>query len=78
MITHEDACNLVKVTMVDCPLPDVADMLTAIGPGDKEAEIMFDFLKSHYTRGQLRNGIAEYGERVRFMNELFGNRGAPE
>ena len=58
--------------MVNCPLPTVADMLMAIGPGDDEATVMFDFIKSHYTRAQIRGGIDEYQKRVDSIESMFG------
>lgn len=78
MITHKEVSDLIKITMVDCPLPSVADMLCVVGLDDDEAKAMFDWLKAHYTREQLSEGIAEYRERVRQMNQLFGCGGAPE
>lgn len=72
----EQTRDLIKTTMIDCPLPPVADILYAIGPEDGEAKIMFDFIKSHYTRKQLRRGIDEYQDRVKFMNELFAKKEA--
>ena len=73
-ITYKEVINLIKLTMIDCPLPPVADILAAIGPDDSEARTMLDFLKSHYTRKQLREGIDEYLKRIEFMQQLYGRK----
>lgn len=72
MITKEQAIDLCKLTMVDCPLPSVADMLCAIGPEDGEKDNLMDFLKFHYTRIDLDEGVDEYFRRIKYVNELFG------
>jgi hypothetical protein len=51
---------LIKLTVINCPLPCIADLLQSIRPGDVDAETMFDFIKSHYTRKQMLMGIEEY------------------
>ena len=72
-VTYKELINLIKLTMIDCPLPSIADMLCAIGPGDDEATTMFAFIKSHYTREQIRAGIDEYQERIDLVNSIFGD-----
>ena len=71
-ITYKELTNLIKLTMIDCPLPSVVDMLCVIGPDDDETVTMLDFIKSHYTREQIKAGIDEYLKRVDFMQTLFG------
>lgn len=71
-ITRNDIISLIKTTMQDCPLPPVADILEAIGPDDSEAKPMFDFIKSHYTKEQICDGIDEYLKHVESMQRLFG------
>jgi hypothetical protein len=78
MITKEQALDLFETTMIDCPLPSVADVLCAIGPNDLEAKIMFGFIKSHYTRKQMRAGIDEYMARVKLVNQLFSAKASPK
>lgn len=68
-ITPQDVRDLVACTMKDCPLPSVVDVLCATTPDDMD--IMFNFIKEHYTEEQIKLGGAEFCDRVQTVNRFF-------
>ena len=71
-VTHGELIDLSKLTVLDLPLPSVADMLCVNGPGDDEAATILAFIKLHYTKTQIRDGITEYLRRVDLVESIFG------
>jgi len=70
MITTANVNELIDATMQDCPLPSVADLLCCATKNN--AEIMFTFIQKHYNEVAIELGLAEFRERIRFMNHIFG------
>ena len=69
-ITCKELEDLIQLTMKDCPLPSVVEVLCATKPDDMD--IMFNFIKEHYTKEQIEFGVTEFCERVQLMNKLYG------
>lgn len=68
-LTPQDVRDLVELTMKDCPLPSVADVLCATRPDDMD--IMFNFIIEHYTEEQIKIGLAEFLDRVKILNSFY-------
>ena len=71
-ISREQIDELVGVTMQDCPLPDVADILCFAT--EEDADIMIEFIKKHYSGEQIKEGSSRYLSRMELVNKIFGGK----
>jgi len=71
-VTMSQFEDLIKTTMVDCPLPSVADMLCSADVDN--FDLMVDFIRTHYTKEQIEEGVAEFHTRVEFIQTVFGSK----
>lgn len=69
-ITKDQVMDLVNCTMKDCPLPSVVDVLCS--SDEDNWEYMFTFIRTHYTKKQIQEGLEEFHSRVEFVQKLFG------
>ena len=71
-VTKSQIEDLIKTTIVDCPLPSVADMLCNTDEDNKLH--MLVFIKTHYTKEQIEEGVAEFHTRLEFIQTVFGSK----
>ena len=71
-ISREQIDELVGVTMQDCPLPPVADVLCSAT--EEDADIIIKFIKKYYNKQQIKEGIREYLSRMKLINKMFGGK----
>ena len=71
-ISESQLNELISITLVDMPMPSVADLLCAGGEwAEWEVAIIVEFIKKRYTKDEILAGVDEYLKRCKFVSELF-------